>query len=251
MMVRHAFATWHRDRKYDQLWPKIFDDRNGYPPGMRDLPMYRVMTDAQWNEAIKDRWTGKPMPEGLDPEKWDGSSLVWHTLPIHFDQVRGGSCTRAMLSLSFLMCVRASARELITNTLSPTVTLPLQCVPNCDCLPWRTNLSMAYSFHFTCFPSDTVSKPSNYHSEADLMSAVNGPKGTNCLRYFYRDLWYSTFKRAHGAYPAPLWDAANALTKPTNMSALLNPPTHYYEIDYAALYKINGWGRRRRQRRRR
>ena len=107
MLVRHAFATWDRDRsKFDQLWPKIFDDRNGYPEGLRDLPLYRVMTDAQFDKAIEDKFTQKPMHMGLDESKWDGSSIIWHTLPIHYDQ----------------------------------------CVPNCDCLPWRTNLSMAYSF---------------------------------------------------------------------------------------------------------
>ena len=51
--------------------------------------------------------------------------------------------------------------------------------------PFTPNLPCS----FTCFPGDTVNKPSNYDSEEALMSAVNGRRGTNCLRYFYRDLW--------------------------------------------------------------
>jgi hypothetical protein len=204
MLVRHAFVAWNRNRRFDQLWPKVIDNRHGYPAGMRDLPLYAAMSDADFARVTEDKWTGKPMPEGLDPSLWDGRSLIWHALPIHYDQ----------------------------------------CIPNCDCLPWRTNLTMAFSLHFSCIPGDTLEKVGHYATEHALMAAINGPKGTNCMRYFYRDLWYDKFVRAHGRLPPPLWDDAGGLTIATNMSALQRPPTHVYETNYNTLTKITGWGRR-------
>ena len=183
------------------MWPKIIDNRHGYPIGLRDLPLYAAMTDAEFASATFDPWTGKQMPEGLDESMWDGKALIWHALPIHWDQ----------------------------------------CYPNCDCIPWRTNLTMMASIHLSCIPGD-VWKPAYYHTEEAFMAMINGPLGTNCVRYFYRR-WYEIFVRAHGRLPPPLWDDADPRTRPTSMSALEHPPRHQFIPDYAYLQNITGWGR--------
>ena len=188
MLVRHAFSLWSRDRRTNQMWPKIIDERHGYPEGLRDLPMYAAMTDKEFADVTRDRKRGGQMREGFDASMWDGKSLVWQALPIHYDQ----------------------------------------CVSNCDCLPWRTNISAAVSVHLSCFVSGTLGKPAHYQTEEEFMLAVNGPKSTNCLRYYFRDIWYDKFSRAHGRLPPPLWDPADPRTIPTNVTALLRPPTNYF-----------------------
>ena len=186
------------------MWPKVLDNRHGYPAGMRDLPLYRVMSDAEFKRATWNPWMGAQMPEGLDQSMWDGESIIWHGLSIHYDQ----------------------------------------CIPNCDCLPWRNNLTMAMSLHLSCIPGDTVSKAGHYETEAALMAEVNGAKGTNCLRHYYRDIWYEKFVRAHGRLPPPYWeDPTGTRTRPTNMSALMNPPTWIYDPDWNEISRITGWGR--------
>jgi hypothetical protein len=207
MLVRHAFSLWSRDRRRQQMWPKIIDERHGYPEGMRELPLYAAMSDAEFARATHDRWTGAQMPEGFDDSKWDGSSLVWHALPIHYDQ----------------------------------------CIPNCDCLPWRTNLTAAFSVHFSCFQEHTLHKPGRYAaSDAEFHAAINGAESTNCLRYFFRDLWYEKLTRAHGRFPEPLWDPADPRTVATNMTALANPPRHQYVPAIKKVQELGlrglGWG---------
>ena len=181
----------------------MLDNRHGDPAGLRDLPLYAAMSDKEFARTTFNPWTGKQMPEGLDETMWDGKSIIWHALPIHYDQ----------------------------------------CIPNCDCLPWRTNMTMMASIHLSCIPGESVSKPGHYETEQALMAEMNGKLGTNCLRYFYRDVWYEKFVRAHGRLPPPYWeDPDGQRTRPTNMSALEHPPRHQYDINWNEIQKINGWG---------
>ena len=207
MVVRHAFMSWDRaDRSRDQYWPKLMDSRHGYPSGLRDLPLYRAMSDAEFNRTVTDAVTKTVMPEGLNTSQWNGRSLIWHALPIHYDQ----------------------------------------CLSNCDCLPWRNNLSMAYSHHYSCLHSSFLDKPTQFDTEEALFAAINGPAATNCIRYFYRDIWYEKYKRAHGRLPPPHWRDDDPRIIPTNTSALMNPPVREYDVDFTQLSRITGWGRRRR-----
>ena len=75
------------------------------------------------------------------------------------------------------------------------------------------------------------------------MLAVNGPKSTNCLRYFFRDVWLEKFTRAHGRLPPPHWNPADPRTIPTNMTAIRNPPTTYFITHVEDIQRLGQQGR--------
>ena len=84
-----AILPFPRHTNTRAVWPKIKDDRHGYPAGLRDLPLYAAMSDEDFVRATWDPWRGRQMPEGFDESMWDGESLVWHALSVHYDQVCG------------------------------------------------------------------------------------------------------------------------------------------------------------------
>ena len=102
---------------------------------------------------------------------------------------------------------------------------------------------MLVTIHLSCIPGD-LWKPGYLESDADFHGAINGPLGTNCVRYFYRDVWLEKYERAHGRLPPPIWSGhATERVRATNMSALMNPPRHQYIPNYEYIQNITGWGR--------
>lgn len=64
----HSRPYAHRARR---LWPAINDGFHGYAPGLRYLPKYAKMSQAEFDKLIDD-WLdrGKPRKEGFIEEEW-------------------------------------------------------------------------------------------------------------------------------------------------------------------------------------
>jgi len=77
-----------------------------------------------------------------------------------------------------------------------------QCVGHYQCSPERDAPDIVFSVHFSCLHD--VGKPGKYESEHDLLWNLYTYSESATRYWFLR--WYETFKRAHGRYPAPLYE---------------------------------------------
>lgn len=190
--MRHLFSDWPRDYTHYRLWPWIIDDRHGYPAGLRQLPMYAAMTDAEFNHSITDPRTGKLWEEGFQESlilPQDAGRPVWRALPIIYDQ----------------------------------------CVSQCKCLPWRWPApGVFFSVHFSCL-QDGISKPGHYDSEHALMTRLQTED--DCHKYWYT-LWYETYKRAVGeeGVETPRWEGP-PIVDTINMTVINQRPTKVYALN--------------------
>lgn len=84
-IVRLAFSSWPRAYKEDRLFPWVQDSRHGYVEGLRLMPIYKAMSDAEFKEVILDPYTHTQYPEGFQADRWDGKAPVWHALNVLYD----------------------------------------------------------------------------------------------------------------------------------------------------------------------
>lgn len=160
-LIQHMFSDWSRNPDTYRLWPWVRDVRHGHAPGIRAMPLYSGMTDAQFAAEMTDQITKRVLPEGFRPdlvEPVDEGRMVWHALPVQYDQ----------------------------------------CYSNCDCIPWRwpsVQSNSLFSVHFSCVINGN-DKPGKYRSEKELFTAMEG--WTDCARYYY-SAWYAQLTKALGA----------------------------------------------------
>lgn len=191
-IVRHLFSDWPRNYDVYRLWPWMIDNRHGHPAGLRQLPIYAAMTDANFIDATTDPKTRTPYPEGFRPERIapeDEGRPVWRALPIVYDQ----------------------------------------CVSQCICLPWRwpaPSSSTFFSIHFSCL-QDGVQKPGHYASEQELMERLADDE--DCNRHYWL-MWYDTYQRAVGdRLPAPHWTGPSVRDM-IDVAKLNDRPTRIHDI---------------------
>jgi hypothetical protein len=191
-LITALFSSYPRNVSHYRYWPWVRDDRHGHVEGVRRLPLYAAMSDAQWAGAIRDPVEGVPLREGFRPERLlpqDRDRPVWHALNMSYDQ----------------------------------------CVSVCDCLPWRWPApasGLTLSVHFSCLING-VNKPGWYPSEAALFEALEGQ--SDCVRHYY-GAWYARLVEGLGGRLLPA--APHAAPPPANMTALNARPNHTWVVDF-------------------
>ena len=175
-ILRWLVSVWNP--REGTVWPRLCDDRYGVVDGLRSIPEFANLTDAEFEErALWDRATGKKTVVGWrDPavprDDEDGRPLevpgmfglsapIWRPLSILWDVFVG----------------------------------------NCECMPERDAPGAFHSVHFSCL--QWFGKPSSFDSEAEFMATVNST-GLSCTRHYYL-AWYDVYVRAAGRLPPPLW----------------------------------------------
>jgi len=67
-LVRWYFSKWNLKPERETLWPRIDDIRHGAVIGQRYFPGFANWTEERFAKAaLADRWSGKPIWDGLDP----------------------------------------------------------------------------------------------------------------------------------------------------------------------------------------
>ena len=87
--MRAAFSVWDHSLYTEAVWPDVHDLRHGTVPGMRNLPRYASLSDAEYQKQRIGKAGVPHAVEGFDASSplWDGVSPVFRALDIAYDQV--------------------------------------------------------------------------------------------------------------------------------------------------------------------
>jgi len=137
-VVNHFFGKppnkWSPTYK-EPYWPAVADERHGYAAGLRYIPYYGNLSEAEFKARMEYGLnTGeapKPYVEGFIESSWDGVTPVWRALDIRYDQCVGN------------------------------------CVPSC--MKERDVPDIMFTVHFSCMNS--VTKPGTQATEKECVAA--------------------------------------------------------------------------------
>jgi hypothetical protein len=90
MLVRHIFERPEVNYR-DYRFPLTGDKLNGYPPGTRLISRYSNLSNEEYNNTFRDKWSLELRGEGFLKEKLgqEDESLVWHILSLQYDALVG------------------------------------------------------------------------------------------------------------------------------------------------------------------
>ena len=77
------------DAAHSVWWPKVADRRHGVLEGLRGMPAYAGLSDAEYGALTLDWNVHAPYPVGFQAAAWDGAGTPWRALPATYDPCAG------------------------------------------------------------------------------------------------------------------------------------------------------------------
>jgi hypothetical protein len=90
MFVRHIFERPEVNYRHYQF-PLTGDRLNGFVPGTTLISRYANLSEWEYNNTFRDKWSGEIRREGFLRDKLgdDDESMVWHILGLQYDALVG------------------------------------------------------------------------------------------------------------------------------------------------------------------